>query len=285
MARMRRRRNGKRKTSSFRRGVRQRGGFKRFRGKRAFKRQRRAARKSGFRNGYYAAKLAIQEGEVTSTGGTTTAAALAIQPVALSDQLTEWCARANDFLGFSALAGVYKQFRIRGFSLTFRPNWGDNDIANQSGGGAQAAADIPLFRYMVNRDPAALPDAAATGAGEVLANRIGCKTHNFSRGRPLRIYCKWPLIPEYINAANYTQGSPEGGQWTQDDQIYAQGRPRWFPTNQAAARVAEHLGILTAFDQPWVPTAMSASQPIIRVSAKLWVEFKDAQPGYLSVAP
>lgn len=243
------------------------------------------ARRHTTRSGYHACKLSLIQDTINSAGGLVTAAVAQILPVAGSDQLTEWVARLNDFLGTSALIQVWKQFRIRGFEITFTPNWNANDIINHIGA-SQNASFVPMFRYAINRDPAALPDAAVTAAGTALSQKIGNRTHNFSGGRPLRVFCKWPVIPEYIPRANFEQGEEEGDQWLNVSgvPIYASGRARWLPTSQSQAITAEHLGILTAFDEQWLPGA-GAFQPQINVTGHLWVEFRDFSPGYFTTAP
>lgn len=256
------------------------------RGRRTGGRSRGVARRVTTRSGYHCCKLSLTQDTINSTGGLVTAAVSQIQPIAGSQQLTEWCARLDDYLGSAALIQVWKQFRIRGFELTFTPNWSNVDIANVVGLSSQTAAFVPMFRYAVNRDPAALPDAATTSSGTALSEKLGNHTHNFTNGRPLRVYCKWPKIPEYIPRANFEQGEEEGDQWqnVSGTPIYAAGRARWLPTSQSQAITAEHLGILTAFDEQWLPGA-GAFQPQINVTGHLWVEFKDFSPGYLATAP
>lgn len=292
-----RRRYGRKKTFRGRRRVRgKRRSFKRFGNRRGSKRAMRTARRVNTRTGVYSCKLRAQEEAVSSTGGQTAAPTASLSPVstasgaARAEWLSQWVCRAVDLQGFNSMATVFRKFRIRGFKLLFRPNWKQNDLSNNTGLAAptRAMSQVPLFRYTVNADPGSVPDGATTGGNLFLTAMHNSRTHDFSGGRPLSIYCRWPKIPEYIPFVGFKQGFDEGEQWLDnpgfEDLIFASGRVRWFPTSQGAAINAEHMGILVGFDDPWYydPAVVTntATLPRIEVSMVAYVDFKEHCPGY-----
>lgn len=265
-------------------------GRKRSYGKRSFrrvprrvasKRRFKSARRTNVRTGVHSYKLYIEEDQIRSVASSqapfaTGATSLtADNGTGKGDQFILWAPYLAAFRGFTALCNVHRQFRIRGFSMSFRPNW-TNTILGDTLTGIDEFLP-PKFLYKICRDPSSLPYADRSSAGGLLQVSSNVRTHNFLRGKTLRVFVKWPTLPAQV-FTEFVQGVQESSQWTEP--VFTQGKPTWLPTGSNKAITAKHLGMWTAFEDPWVGMADPEMHPKIKISCTLWVDFKDTMPGW-----